>query len=369
MEVRFGDEEGAREAVREAVERALLEHGLLRSSAPRGRSAPDEVELPDAAPDDTPTPDVPGDPSSVDARRGSMGADSSGASSTDAPGDSAASEDRPAASEPDSPGVGRSGPDAAQESETDPMDGTGSAEESDPDWDDAAPPASQDGARIRDPGSQSTLGSGTTDRGRTFQRLPDMRVLGQLDGTYVVAETGEGLLLIDQHAADERVNYERLRARLDAPATQALAEPVEIELTAREADLFPAHADALVDLGFRAEPSGDRSVTVEAVPAAFADALDPELLRDALGEFLDGAAETSVDTRVDALLSDLACHPSITGNTSLTEGSVRALLAALDDCENPYACPHGRPVLIEIDREEIEDRFERDYPGHGGRRE
>jgi DNA mismatch repair protein MutL len=58
----------------------------------------------------------------------------------------------------------------------------------------------------------------------------------------------------------------------------------------------------------------------------------------------------------------------VTGNTSLTEGSVRELLAALDDCENPYACPHGRPTIIHIDRQELEDRFERDYPGHGGRR-
>jgi DNA mismatch repair protein MutL len=59
----------------------------------------------------------------------------------------------------------------------------------------------------------------------------------------------------------------------------------------------------------------------------------------------------------------------VTGNTSLTDGSVVDLLEALDDCENPYACPHGRPVVIEISRDEIDDRFERDYPGHGGRRE
>jgi len=67
------------------------------------------------------------------------------------------------------------------------------------------------------------------------------------------------------------------------------------------------------------------------------------------------------------VLADLACHPSVTGNTSLTEGRVTDLLSALDDCENPYACPHGRPTLVRVDREEIEGRFERDYPGHGGR--
>jgi DNA mismatch repair protein MutL len=193
-----------------------------------------------------------------------------------------------------------------------------------------------------------------------------MRVLGQVANTYLVAESDDGILLIDQHAADERVNYERLQDRLDSPATQALADPVEVELTAREAELFPAFADALADLGFRAERTGDRSVTVTAVPGVFSDVVDPERLRDVLGEFLEGDAETSVDATVEDLLADLACYPSITGNTSLTEGSARALLTALDDCENPYACPHGRPVVIEIDHDEIEDRFERDYPGHAG---
>jgi DNA mismatch repair protein MutL len=104
------------------------------------------------------------------------------------------------------------------------------------------------------------------------------------------------------------------------------------------------------------------------VPTVFDSALDPSLLRDALTGFADGSAGETVDAVADALLADLACYPSITGNTSLTEGSVVDLLGALDDCENPFACPHGRPVVVAFDRGEIEDRFERDYPGHGGRR-
>ena len=76
-----------------------------------------------------------------------------------------------------------------------------------------------------------------------------------------------------------------------------------------------------------------------------------------------------MEARADDLLADLACYPSVTGNTSLSEGSVLDLLSALDDCENPYACPHGRPVLIHVDDDELDERFERDYPGHTGRRE
>jgi len=104
------------------------------------------------------------------------------------------------------------------------------------------------------------------------------------------------------------------------------------------------------------------------VPAVLADALDPELARDVLAAFV---AETGSDPAGDAaddLLADMACRPAVTGNTSLAEGRVVALLDALDDCENPFACPHGRPTLIRVDADELASRFERDYPGHGGRR-
>jgi DNA mismatch repair protein MutL len=150
--------------------------------------------------------------------------------------------------------------------------------------------------------------------------------------------------------------------------TQALAEPVTLELTAREGELFATYRDALAELGFHADRIDDRTVEVRTVPTVFDAALDPSLLRDALTGFAEGTEGETVDAVADALLADLACYPSITGNTSLTEGSVVDLLAALDDCENPFACPHGRPVVVAFDRGEIEDRFERDYPGHAGRR-
>jgi DNA mismatch repair protein MutL len=206
----------------------------------------------------------------------------------------------------------------------------------------------------------------------SFERLPSMRILGQLHDTYVVAETEDGLVLIDQHAADERVNYERLcRQFAGETTTQVLASSVELELTAAEAALFEDYRGALARLGFHAALVGDRTVEVTTVPAVFSKTLSPDLLRDVLSEFIStdsGTEATSAEAVADELISDLACYPSITGNTSLREGDVVSLLAALDECENPYACPHGRPVVIEFNRGEIEDRFERDYPGHAGRR-
>ncbi|PHQ46638.1 DNA mismatch repair protein MutL, partial [Halorubrum sp. C3] len=246
--------------------------------------------------------------------------------------------------------------------------GDGSVEE---DASVASEDATRPTARTRPATRQRTLDGDGTESEREFDSLPSLRVLGQLHETYVVAEAPDGLVLIDQHAADERVNYERLKAAFaDGADAQALAEPVRIELTAREAALFEEFVDDLSEIGFRAERAGDREVAVTAVPAVFDAALDPDLLRDVLSALVDDAAagDEPVADVVDELLADLACYPSVTGNTSLTEGRVVDLLDRLDACENPYACPHGRPVVIRLDRDEIGSRFERDYPGHGGRR-
>jgi DNA mismatch repair protein MutL len=434
MEVRFGDESGVKSAVESAVESALLDDGLVRSSAPRGRSAPDETRV---------TPERPGD--------GDESSPTTESGETDPVGPRTADgDDHPEATggvdAPDSPDpvVADDETDPVDTASSDPVDPTGSGvgvDDTPSATDDeawvvdnasASDPASTESTdsdatpdfrtatdewefpeqRERDdsgrpsprPWQQSELGEGsdgpdtaestTSDHspafsvagatnqrtldgesasvGGEFDSLPSLRVLGQLFDTYLVAEAPSGLVLVDQHAADERVNYERLRREIrgDTP-TQALAEPVSLELTAREAALFEEHVDPLAALGFDAERTDERTVSVRSVPAVFDAALDPELLRDALTAFVaeevDGGRET-VDAVADSLLADLACYPSITGNTSLTEGSVVELLEALDACENPYACPHGRPVVIEFDRGEIADRFERDYPGHAGRR-
>ncbi|PSP41998.1 DNA mismatch repair protein MutL [Halobacteriales archaeon QH_2_66_30] len=398
LEVRWSKEDGVRDQVRTAVEETLLAEGLIRSSAPRGRSAPEQARIDPG--DDGDDGDQPGEASSTDTavsedRSPPAGKRSDGEGRQAGPSptvsnetiDSDAFPDAPE-SAPSSPGgrspesVSSSGPQGS-----DPAGGnTGTEPQSTGDRGESAAdrtaahghspvddgpgatdrPSPGDGSRkFRESGTQDRLGDG--EPAETFERLPSMRVLGQYDETYVVAETADGLVLIDQHAADERINYERLRESFAGETTtQALAEPVSLELTAREAELFASHREALARLGFNASLGDDRTLTVTTVPSLVAEAADPSLLRDVLAEFVSGeaAAAETVEAAADSLLADLACYPSITGNTSLTEGSVVELLSRLDGCENPYACPHGRPVLIEFDSEEIENRFERDYPGH-----
>jgi len=422
LEVRFADEEGVREQTRSAVESALLKEGFLRSGAPRGKSAPEQTEInperseptgadsdrdadeaafsgvdsderPDEGESDGPA-DRPSDGSVTD-----DGSDRGSSTTSDGSTDSPMVTGPTFSSDPSTPSP-RSSPSSvpsketgAESEEAEEHGGTGTEIEAD-EWSEAATaeegrpsetvdgesPAAAGGADAHDRArrvsaghEQARLGDGEPgDEPTAFDALPSMRVLGQLHETYVLAETDDGLVLVDQHAADERINYERLRAEFTGETTtQALAQPVELSLTAREAELFETYGEALATLGFRAERVDDRAVEVRTVPSLVADAADPDLLRDVLAAFVEGegsAAET-VEAAADELLADLACYPSITGNTSLTEGSVRDLLARLDDCENPWACPHGRPVVVEYDVDEIEARFERDYPGHGGRRD
>ncbi|MGB9951969.1 DNA mismatch repair endonuclease MutL [Haloarcula marismortui] len=396
MEVRFADDEGVREQVRTAVEDALLREGLLRSTAPRGRSAPEQTEItPESEgassgerqlsrPDGRDTADETAPSARTDGTTAESSADTTGQSAAEHTERSDGAQTETAAHQSGDTTAAEQSVDTKRPSTAETKDDTSGNFEnrqaegsvSSGDSPDARREASTAGRTETERGDRKFTGGQEQarlgdDPEATHESLPSMRILGQLADTYVVAETDDGLVLVDQHAADERVNYERLKARFEGETTtQALAEPVELELTAREAEVFDRRSDALASLGFHTARTGERTVEVRTLPGVIADAAGPDIVRDVLGAFVagDDEAAATVEAAADELLGDLACYPSVTGNTSLTEGSVRELLAALDDCENPYACPHGRPTVIHIDRQELEDRFERDYPGHGGRR-
>ena len=408
-EVRFDDDDAVRRQVDSAVESALLEHGLLRSRAPRGRSAPGEARVEPGTDRgaDSETPEyesttlaestdaaTPADGSDADESNPAVPADDAPSTADRATESAGGTADSSRSDAADTERASRSKSDASEsagestttpEPSADPEPGSASEPTTDATASDMSRPESarDDGPQgesdepphaertFRAATEQRTLtGEAATGEETAFESLPPLRVLGQLHDTYLVCETPDGLVLIDQHAADERVNYERLQeAVADEPTAQALAEPVELELTAAEAEAFESYREALSRLGFYADRVDDRTVAVTTVPAVLEETLEPDRLRDVLASFVAGDREAGAET-VDALgdefLGDLACYPSVTGNTSLTEGSVIDLLEALDDCENPYSCPHGRPVIVQFDETEIDERFERDYPGHGG---
>ncbi|MES3517703.1 MAG: DNA mismatch repair endonuclease MutL [Natronomonas sp.] len=390
LEVLFADEAGVKAAVTEAVESALSADGLLRSRAPRGRSAPEQTEIdtdrrsnaetdPTTAGSDdrsgsdpaTRRPPERSDDRVSDATRSDRSPQTDavdGSGGVDASADTGDSNVSDGSAAADDSGDS----DDSTDSDDDPPVATGDSTSGTPDGADDPDHDAAEFTAIDDriAATQRTL-DGDSPPNPSLEQLPVRDVLGQFEDTYLVCEGDDGLLLVDQHAADERVHYERLRERFDGVTTQTLAEPIEVELTAGEAALLEDAESALARLGFRVRRGTDRSVVVQTVPSLLVAETDAEpIVRDLIAAIAEDTADPdrTVDAIADDILADLACHPAVTGNTSLTEGSVLDLLSALDDCENPYACPHGRPTVIELSTEEIATRFERDYPGHAGRR-
>jgi DNA mismatch repair protein MutL len=189
-------------------------------------------------------------------------------------------------------------------------------------------------------------------------RFDDLRVVGQFRELYLLCEAGDELLVIDQHAAHERVNYERLRAAVGEADVESveLQPPETLSLSPGEAAAVEAHAEALADLGVDAEPFGGGTVRLRAVPAPLGRVADAAAFRDALDRLRRG--EDPGDAR-EAALTELACHPSLKAGDELDGAAAADLVGRLGACERPYACPHGRPTVLTIEEAALARGFER----------
>jgi DNA mismatch repair protein MutL len=194
------------------------------------------------------------------------------------------------------------------------------------------------------------------DRESAFE---DATVIGQYRGLYLLCEADDDLLVVDQHAAHERVNFERLRAALDGEAvpTSDLDPPATLSLTPTEGALVEAHADDLARLGFDVEAFGGGTYRVTAVPAPLGRTADPDAVREALAA-VEAGTDGEDDPR-EAMLADLACHPSLKAGDALDPADAERLLARLGQCDQPYACPHGRPTVLTIDEKTLASGFGR----------
>jgi len=193
--------------------------------------------------------------------------------------------------------------------------------------------------------------------------------LGQLHRTYLVCEGPRGLVLIDQHAAHERMNYRRLRraAAESRAQVQPLLVPILLRLAPAAAARIAEGSADLAAIGIEVEPFGAGSAAVKALPAPLASL--PEhalaaLLTDLADELSSSGRGESLDRRRDALLARAACHASVRAHDALGDAEARALLAALDATDYGARCAHGRPVVAEWAGPEIEKRFGRDYESH-----
>jgi DNA mismatch repair protein MutL len=190
--------------------------------------------------------------------------------------------------------------------------------------------------------------------------LPVLRVIGQSQDTYIIAEGPDGIYLIDQHAAHERVLYERVtRQFADRNAeTQPLLEPETVELSPPHFQEITAHGEDLAAAGFVVESFGDRSVLLRAVPSMLASR--GESGRQALLDLLDGIADgRQSGWWAERMLATIACHSAIRAGRTVTTDEAKALVRQLEEAEQPRTCPHGRPTMIHLASGMLEREFGR----------
>ncbi len=183
--------------------------------------------------------------------------------------------------------------------------------------------------------------------------------LAQLAGIYVLAQNAFGLIIVDMHAAHERITYERLKAEFAAERLQsrALLVPLRLEVSAREADLVEQYAAELASVGLHVVRRGPSEVAVDAVPLLL-DGQDVEpMIRDLLSDLADGQGVERVEGRANELLATMACHAAVRANRRLTIEEMNALLREMERTERSEACNHGRPTWTAVTLEDLDRLF------------
>jgi len=183
--------------------------------------------------------------------------------------------------------------------------------------------------------------------------------IAQLHGVYILSENQHGLVLVDMHAAHERITYERLKGARDHSGItrQPLLVPQTLSVSAREAAICSEQADELAALGVWVEAVGEETVVVREVPAALIDADAEALVRDVLSDLLDYGTSDRILSSMDELLSTMACHGSVRANRRLTLPEMNALLRDMEETERSGQCNHGRPTWVQLGMTDLDKLF------------
>ena len=191
-------------------------------------------------------------------------------------------------------------------------------------------------------------------------RIPPLRVVGQVGATYIVAEGPQGMYLLDQHAAHERVLFERLLAERERAevASQALLEPQPVELPPEAASLLEEHLEVLRDLGFQVEPFGGTTMLVRALPAIVAQTDPRQVLEDVAAALEAGDAPLG-GTIEEAVARQVCKRAAVKAGQVLAQAEMEDLVRALERCASPRTCPHGRPTMIHLSVEQLAREFGR----------
>lgn len=195
----------------------------------------------------------------------------------------------------------------------------------------------------------------------TKEALVEHKIIGQLFDTYWLVEFHEQLYIIDQHAAHERVLYEKTLKGMKTRefTSQYLSPPVVLNLTMQEEEVLNAHMDNFASIGFEIEPFGGSAYAVRAVPDNLFSIAKKDLLIEMLDGLVEGINSSVAPDLIAEKVASMSCKAAVKGNSRLSRTEVEVLIGELLQLENPYHCPHGRPTIISMTKRELEKKFKR----------
>jgi len=183
--------------------------------------------------------------------------------------------------------------------------------------------------------------------------------LAQLQGVYILAENSAGLVLVDMHAAHERITYERLKAARASEGirSQPLLVPRPVAVSQREVQVATEHAQLFQGLGMVVDVAGEESLVIRQIPVSLRDSDVEQLLRDVLADLIEFGSSDRIESHLDEILSTMACHGSVRANRRLTIPEMNALLRDMEETERAGQCNHGRPTWTQLSLEELDKLF------------
>jgi DNA mismatch repair protein MutL len=189
----------------------------------------------------------------------------------------------------------------------------------------------------------------------------NIQIKTRLFNTYIVAETTNEVLFIDQHIAEERVLYEKLRKQMEQQGvpSQGLLLPITVELSPAQVEALDAALEILPRMGFALEPFGGRTIVVRAIPSVMQRGDIKQIVMDLMDQIATSPDKHDELKLQEEALIMTACHSAVQAGDQLTDAEVTNLLRELFNTEPPFVCPHGRPIIIRMNRAELEEKFQR----------
>lgn len=193
------------------------------------------------------------------------------------------------------------------------------------------------------------------------ETIGNINIKARLFDTYIVAEMEDEVLFIDQHIADERIIYEKLKGQMQKELipSQGLLLPITVELSLSQSELLETILEMLRDVGFELEPFGGRTVIVRAIPSVIQRGDIKQIVSDIIDQLLNSFGKLDRLELQDEILIMTACRSAIQAGDALTDAEIASLIKELFKTEQPYLCPHGRPIIVKISKSELDQKFQR----------